>query len=113
MDRAADRRNSGAVLCLVLSAADNVCVLCSDVAAGDAILVGDEPLNALHDAPLGHKLARFPIAAGDRVVKCGVPIGTATRPIVRGEYVHTHNLRSDYLPTFTLEDGERRRGGGP
>jgi hypothetical protein len=62
---------------------------------------------ALDDVPLGHKLALVPIAAGDRVVKCGVPIGTATRKIAPGAHVHTHNLCSDYLPTFTLAEGQR------
>ena len=39
------------------------------------------------------------IAAGARIVKYGAPIGRATRDIAPGEYVHTHNMTSDYLPT--------------
>jgi hypothetical protein len=34
------------------------------------------------------------------VVKYGAPIGSATRDIGPGEYVHTHNVKSDYLPTL-------------
>jgi hypothetical protein len=34
------------------------------------------------------------------VIKYGAPIGSATRDIAPGEYVHTHNLKSDYLPTL-------------
>jgi altronate dehydratase len=50
--------------------------------------------------PLGHKIAARAIAAGEKIIKYGVPIGSATRAIAAGEHVHTHNLRSDYLPTF-------------
>jgi len=48
---------------------------------------------------VGNKLAAAPIAAGARVIKVGMPIGTATRAIAPGECVHGHNLRSDYIPT--------------
>ena len=34
-----------------------------------------------------------------------MPIGSATRDIEPGEHVHLHNMKSDYLPTYTLEDG--------
>ena len=48
-----------------------------------------------------------PIPSGSRIVKYGAPIGVATRDIGAGEYVHTHNMTSDYLPTYTLEDGRQ------
>ena len=41
-----------------------------------------------------------PIAAGEKVFKYGAPIGSATQPIAPGDYVHTRNLKSDYLPTY-------------
>ena len=28
--------------------------------------------------------------------------GIATQPIAAGRYVHTHNVKSGYLPTYTL-----------
>ena len=43
----------------------------------------------------GHKYARRPIAAGEPVVKYGMPIGRATRPIAPGEHVHVHNLATN------------------
>jgi hypothetical protein len=36
------------------------------------------------------------------VVKYGCPIGTAMWAIAPGEHVHTHNLRSEYLPPHIL-----------
>lgn len=44
----------------------------------------------------GHdKIALCDIAAGEKVIKYGFPIGVATRNIRAGEWVHTHNLASD------------------
>lgn len=56
---------------------------------------------------LGHKFALSPIAANEKIIKYGIPIGSATRDIAIGEHVHTHNIQSDYLPTFTLNDGSK------
>jgi altronate dehydratase len=57
--------------------------------------------------PLGHKVAARDIAAGEKIIKYGAPIGSATCAIRAGEHVHTHNLRSDYLPTFARGEGPR------
>jgi len=54
------------------------------------------------DVALGHKFAPRAIAAGDTIVKYQCPIGRATRASSAGEYVHTHNVASAYLPTYTL-----------
>ncbi len=82
-----------------LAPGDNVVVLTRHVEGAERIpgLSGDVWLVAAH-LEAGNKLAAVPIAAGDRVFKVGVPIGTATKAIVPGEHVHTHNLRSDYIP---------------
>ena len=47
----------------------------------------------IHDD--GHKYARRAIAAGEAVVKYGMPIGHATRDIAPGEHVHGHNLATN------------------
>ncbi len=59
---------------------------------------------------LGHKIALIKTQTGEKVIKFGMAIGSASRDIEAGEHVHLHNLRSDYLPTFTLEDGGRYGG---
>ncbi len=43
--------------------------------------------------PFGHKAAARPIAAGEPVIKYGIPIGIATCAIAAGEHVHVHNCR--------------------
>lgn len=44
--------------------------------------------------PLGHKFAMVDMPEGHVVRKYGLPIGATTRAVTRGEYVHTHNVRS-------------------
>ena len=42
--------------------------------------------------------------AGEKIIKCRAPIGSATCPIATGAHVHLHNMKSDYLPTFIRSD---------
>ncbi len=54
----------------------------------------------------GHKYARANIKKGEKVIKYGFPIGTATADIAEGEHVHSHNLKTslskvnDYVYDF-------------
>lgn len=91
---------------LLLHASDNVLVLRDQIAAGELISVEGGKVRIQIALGLGHKLARRPIAPGDRVVKYGAPIGSATAPIAVGDHVHTHNLKSDYTATH-LRGGAR------
>jgi altronate dehydratase small subunit len=93
---------------LILSPADNVCVACRDLVAGAEIVIDGAPVRLADDVPTGHKLARRAIAAGEKVLKYGAPIGSARGPIAPGAYVHTHNLASDYIPTWDREGKEMR-----
>ena len=84
-----------------LSPEDNVAVTSATIRAGQTVLFEGGTLVVRDDVPTGHKLAVATISSGEKVIKHGGPIGSATRDIRPGEYVHTHNLKSDYLPTFT------------
>lgn len=53
------------------------------------------PLDNVEVRSDGHKYALREIAAGENVIKYGMPIGCAMRRIARGEHVHTHNLRTN------------------
>jgi altronate dehydratase len=92
---------------LRLAESDPVGIATRDIAAGEELRVGDVRVVAATAVPLGHKIALRRIAAGEKVEKYRVPIGTATADIAPGETVHTHNLRSNYIPTYTLEAGHR------
>lgn len=88
---------------LRLSSADNVAVARGRIAAGESLEIGGRTVHVASEIPLGHKVAVVPIAAGEKVLKYGAPIGSATAEIRVGAYVHVHNLQSDYLPTYTLD----------
>jgi (2R)-sulfolactate sulfo-lyase subunit alpha len=51
-------------------------------------------IQALTEIPIGHKLAIRPLAAGDTVIKYGVDIGRAVKPVRVGEHLHVHNLKT-------------------
>ena len=91
---------------LVLLAPDDNCVVVAQALhAGDRVSIDGESVAVAKSIGVGHKLARRGIARGEKVLKYGAIIGTASAPIALGEHVHTHNLQSDYLPTYTLEAG--------
>lgn len=89
---------------LLLSPDDNVLVVRAPIAAGEMIRVEGRELPLQTAVSMGHKLARRVIQADAPVVKYGAVIGTATAEIAQGAHVHTHNLRSNYTATHTLEE---------
>jgi hypothetical protein len=82
---------------------DNILVLARSFNAGEEIHVGSDVHVLKTPLGLGHKIAARKIAAGEKILKYGAPIGSATADIEPGEHVHLHNMKSDYLPTFTLD----------
>jgi altronate dehydratase len=86
---------------LLLSDKDNVCVAVAALQAGECVFFRGKPIEILNHVPMAHKIAVRPIAEGETVVKYGASIGLASRAVVVGEHVHTHNLKSNYFPTFT------------
>jgi altronate dehydratase small subunit len=85
-----------------LAPQDNVAVALRALQAGEIVACNGADLRVERDTAIGHKIAARPIAVGEAILKYNCPIGSATRPIAPGEYVHTHNVASDYLPTYTL-----------
>ena len=90
---------------LLLSPNDNCLIAATTLAAGTALDIEGDTVTLAATVALGHKLARHALAAGDKVLRYGAPIGHVTRNVAKGEHLHTHNLESDYLPTYTLDDG--------
>ena len=92
---------------LRLADVDNVAVATGACDAGMELAVDRMTVRLIDRIAVGHKVALRDIAVGDKVYKFGCPIGSATVPIRAGQHVHTHNLKSDYLPTFTFEQGRK------
>jgi hypothetical protein len=92
---------------LFLNPKDNVCTAISPIAGGVSLQISGHEVLVEKTIPLGFKIAACNIAMNETIVKYGVPIGSATRDIALGELVHLHNMKSDYIPTYTLdkEDG--------
>ena len=84
---------------------DNVLTVIRTLEVGERLFIEGVETRVLARLALGHKIAARAIADGEKIVKYGAPIGSATRAIAPGEHVHTHNLRSDYLPTFARGEG--------
>ena len=86
---------------------DNVLTVIRTLEPGDELVVEDTRTLITTRLPLGHKVAARTISTGEKIIKYGAPIGSATTDIPAGAHVHTHNVKSDYLPTFLREDQGR------
>jgi hypothetical protein len=84
---------------ILLAENDNVLVCIADIVKGEMLTIEGETVRAAATVGAGHKIARRPLRAGERIVKYGAAIGSATAGISTGEWVHAHNMRSDYIPT--------------
>lgn len=91
--------------------ADNVATMLDDAAAEAVRILGaPDLLEVVLTGPiaLAHKVALCDIAAGEAIVKYGVPIGVATEHIRPGGWVHLHNCRSaldERSSTLDVETG--------
>jgi Flp pilus assembly protein CpaB len=89
---------------LLLDETDNVLVATRAMPVGTIIVIEGHPVALGTELALGHKVARRPIKAGEPVLKYGVTIGMASRPIDRGAHVHVHNIVSNYTRTHVIEN---------
>jgi hypothetical protein len=94
---------------LLLAEADNVLIAGRALDAGTPVTLASGTVTLGQTIPRGYKIARRAIAAGEKVLKYGAPIGTATEAIAPGQLVHVHNLASDYTPTHLVAE----EGGTP
>ncbi len=83
---------------------DNVLVLGAVLRAGEAFALDGREARADATLGLGHKIAARAIAPGEKVLKYGAPIGSATAAIAPGAHVHLHNLASDYTASVALAE---------
>ncbi|MBQ3212923.1 MAG: altronate dehydratase [Alistipes sp.] len=81
---------------LKINANDNVAVVLADVlTAGDVVELDGQRVVVQQEVARGHKVALVDMCAGQQVVKYGYPIGHLTQAVNAGEWIHTHNLKSD------------------
>jgi hypothetical protein len=90
-------------------AADNVATVLADVGVEQIEIVhggGRRIIPVRQEISYGHKVALADLRAGESILKYGIPIGTATRDIRQGEWVHLHNCASIYDTRSTTLDVE-------
>ncbi|MBR4502244.1 MAG: UxaA family hydrolase [Clostridia bacterium] len=87
-------------LALKVTDKDNVAtIFANGVTDGTNVDVRDkkgnsETVTVIGDVPYGHKIAVRDIKKGELIIKYGEEIGAATKDILKGEYVHVHNLEA-------------------
>lgn len=74
---------------------DNVAVALADLSEGLDVTFDNHTVTLRQDVARGHKFALQPIAKGENVVKYGLPIGHALADIAAGEFIHSHNTRTN------------------
>jgi len=84
---------------------DNVIVALQVIAAGETLTVSGEQITATEEVPAGHKMAIRDIGAGEPVIKYGCQIGCAKVEIKKGQWIHTHNVKTALgdLLSYTYE----------
>ena len=85
--------------CIQLNVRDNIAVALRPLVKGEILTVGGRTVTLQDDIDFGHKFALCEIPAGENVLKYGLQIGHATAPVQPGQWVHVHNLASNYMLT--------------
>ncbi|MFC4248331.1 UxaA family hydrolase [Natribaculum luteum] len=79
---------------------DNVATAIREITSGETVTVdvGDYEVTVevAEDVQFGHKIALEEIPEGETVYKYGLSIGTASEDVEAGEWVHVHNVESNY-----------------
>lgn len=74
---------------------DNVAVAIEELAIGKTYTIGSVSITPKAAIPKGHKIALVDIPVGTNIVKYGFPIGHATEDIKMGEWIHSHNVKTN------------------
>jgi chorismate-pyruvate lyase len=90
---------------ILLHCDDNVVVCCRAVRRGERLVAEGIDLVAREDVAMGHKLARHTFMTGDKVIKYGMSIGSMTASAAAGDWIHLHNMKSDFIDAHTRAMG--------
>ncbi len=77
---------------------DNVIVALNSITTGTELTVpvedGEITVTAQEEIPAGHKMAIREIPADGEIIKYGFRIGNAKEDIHKGQWIHTHNIKT-------------------
>lgn len=74
---------------------DNVAVAVEELTPGTQAVLDGVTYLVRETIPFGHKMALCALKQGDMVYKYGSPIGHAAAAVEPGEWVHSHNLKTN------------------
>jgi altronate hydrolase len=80
---------------IYINEADNIVVALTDLSKGEVISVGSSEVTLKEDIKKGHKIAIQHIKLNENIIKYGSPIGHSTEDILKGQWVHTHNIKTN------------------
>ena len=94
---------------LRINSSDNIIISLRELNRGETIVDDYIEIELLDDIKPGHKIAATDIRKGEHVIKYGYPIGQAIKDIKKGQWIHTHNIKTNlsgtleykYNPNFT------------
>lgn len=95
---------------LRINDSDNVAIALRDVEHGERLSDDEIEVETKEAILRGHKIALTQCKEGDSIVKYGFPIGHATSTIEKGEWVHTHNIKTNLN---RIEEYEYRKNVNP
>lgn len=93
-----------------INTSDNVVIALKNYKKGETITLDGDSLILLEDVSKGHKIALGNIEKDEDIIKYGMPIGHAVTPVKKGEWIHTHNMKtnlkdlSDYIYNPKFQD---------
>ena len=82
---------------IIMNPDDNCATALEDIPKHAQLQINESNIIINQIIHLGHKFALTDIKEGDLVKKYGHSIGIATEDINKGDWIHTHNLTSQYL----------------
>ena len=82
---------------IIMNPNDNCATVLEDIQKDARLHIKEISILINQNIPLGHKIALEDIKKGNLVKKYGHSIGITTEDINKGDWIHTHNLTSQYL----------------
>ncbi|MFJ5623006.1 UxaA family hydrolase [Peribacillus loiseleuriae] len=78
---------------------DNIALALRNLRKGERFTVNGIELELKEDIERGHKVAIWPLQKGEHLIKYGFPIGHLLEDIAIGDWVHTHNAKTNLSGT--------------
>lgn len=80
---------------VIIQPDDSVGVALTNLSKGTVMHTPKGNVKLLDDIKRGHKFALKNIREGENIIKYGYPIGHAIKDILKGQWVHTHNVKTN------------------